>query len=92
MPIVLKRLDELNLRLLSMRLFPQLEEAQTELLIPSTVKGREDFEWMSNATKRIWQSGPVYLIVVEGVDVIRLLNVYFVDEEFRLVAGATVRH
>ena len=53
------------------------------MLISPKVKCREDYEWMSNATKRIWQSGPVYLIVVEGVDVIRLLNVYFVDEEFR---------
>ena len=85
MPVVLKRLNELNLRLLSMRLFPQLEEAQAEMLISPKVKCREDYEWMSNPTKRIWQSGPVYLIVVEGVDVIRLLNVYFVDEEFRWV-------
>ena len=85
LPLVLKRLNELNLKFLSMRLFPQLEDEQAELLVSPTVKGRDDYEWMVNATKRIWQSGPVYMIVVEGVDVIRLLNVYFVDEEFRLV-------
>ena len=87
LPQVTKRIESLNLKFLSLRLFPQLSENQAESLISESFineHARNDpteHAWIVNTFKKLWQSGPVYLIIVEGVDVIRSLNIYFNQDD-----------
>ena len=87
LPQVTKRIESLNLKFLSLRLFPQLSENQAESLISESFINEHarnepsEHAWVVNTFKKLWQSGPVYLIIVEGVDVIRSLNIYFNQDD-----------